>query len=325
MSAPLLEVTDLHKHFAAGGRDLLGRPRRVTRAVDGVSFTIERGMSLGVVGESGCGKSTTARTIIGLHRATSGSIRFDGRELTDLTARQWRPFRRRIQMIFQDPYASLDPRQSASSIVTEPLTVHRIGKPRERRLRALSLFEAVGLDPRHAFRYPHEFSGGQRQRIGIARALALEPELLLCDEPVSALDVSIQAQIVNLLAELRERFSLATLFIAHDLAVIGHLCDRVAVMYLGRIVESAPRDQLFAAPRHPYTRALLSAIPEPDPESEARRERIVLEGDPASPDAPPPGCAFHPRCARRREVPDDRCRREGPLLTGTSHRIACHL
>ena len=317
MTPPLLEVTELRKHFTKG--------RRVTRAVDGVTFSIDRGESFGLVGESGCGKSTTARTIIGLERATSGAVRFDGVELTTLSPRRRRPFRRRIQMIFQDPYASLDPRQSAASIVGEPLAIHRIGKPRERHLRTLELFEAVGLDPRHAYRYPHEFSGGQRQRIGIARALALEPELLLCDEPVSALDVSIQAQIINLLAELRDRYSLALLFIAHDLAVVRHLCERIAVMYLGRIVESAPRATLIAHPRHPYTRALLSAVPEPDPDREATRSRILLDGDPASPDAPPPGCPFHPRCAHRTEVPDDRCRRERPELEGVSPAVACHL
>jgi len=321
MSAPLLEVTDLRKYFRAAK----GRP---VRAVDGVSFAIERGESLGLVGESGCGKSTTARTVIGLHHATSGSVRFDGTELTTLSRRDRRPFRRRMQMIFQDPYASLDPRQTVGSIVEEPMRIHRLLPRRERHLRALALLDAVGLDPRHVRRYPHEFSGGQRQRIGIARALALEPELILCDEPVSALDVSIQAQIVNLLRELQERFALAYLFIAHDLAVVRHLCARVAVMYLGLIVETAPRDELYADPRHPYTRALLSAVPEPDPAVEADRERIVLEGDPASPDDPPPGCAFHPRCASRSEVADDLCRRERPRLDGedvASRRVACHL
>ncbi|MCB9914326.1 MAG: ATP-binding cassette domain-containing protein [Planctomycetes bacterium] len=295
----LLEVRDLAKHFTVGARGFLGRGGAVLRAVDGVSFELERGRALGLVGESGCGKSTAARTIVGLHRATAGSVRLGGVELTGLSRREWQAHRGRLQMIFQDPYASLDPRQTVASILTEPLAIHRRGKPRERRLRALALLDAVGLNPRHINRYPHEFSGGQRQRIGIARALALEPEVLVCDEPVSALDVSIQAQIVNLLAELRERFQLAYLFIAHDLAVVRHVCEEVAVMYLGRIVERAPRDELFERPRHPYTQALLSAVPLPDPAAERARRRIVLEGDVPSPLHPPPGCAFEPRCPAR--------------------------
>ena len=293
------------------------------------------GESLGLVGESGCGKSTVARALVGLHRPTAGSIRFDGHELVGLGRRQWLPHRRRIQMIFQDPYASLDPRQTVGSILEEPLRIHGGPsggplRPRERRLRTLALLEAVGLNPRFLNRYPHEFSGGQRQRVGIARALALEPSLLVCDEPVSALDVSVQAQIVNLLKHLQERFGLAYLFIAHDLAVVRHLCSRVAVMYLGRIVEEGPRDELYRAPRHPYTEALLSAIPEPDPAS--GRERIVLRGEPPSPASPPPGCAFHPRCHRRDEVPGDRCATERPRLVADpespatgSVRVACHL
>jgi oligopeptide transport system ATP-binding protein len=295
--------------------------------VDGVSFRLERGECLGLVGESGCGKSTVARTVVGLHPATSGSIRLGGEELVGLHPQAWMPHRRRVQMIFQDPYASLDPRQTVGAILTEPLAIHRLMKPRERRLHALRLLEAVGLNPRHVGRYPHEFSGGQRQRIGIARALALEPELIVCDEPVSALDVSIQAQIVNLLVELKERFDLAFLFIAHDLAVVRHISDRVAVMYLGRVVEEAPRDELFEAPRHPYTRALLSAVPLPDPLAERRRERIVLHGDVPSPLAPPPGCAFEPRCPERDAVPGGRCGREAPPLveSGERRRLACWL
>jgi oligopeptide/dipeptide ABC transporter ATP-binding protein len=231
-----------------------------------------------------------------------------------------------MQMIFQDPYASLDPRQTVGSILAEPLTIHGIAKPRERRLRALALLDAVGLNPRHVNRYPHEFSGGQRQRIGIARALALEPELILCDEPVSALDVSIQAQIVNLLKELQERFGLAYLFIAHDLAVVRQLCHRVAVMYLGRVVEEAGRDDLYREPLHPYTRALLSAIPVPDPVRERERRRIVLQGDVPSPLKPPPGCRFHPRCPDRHLVPGDRCKQEDPrLLVHGARSAACHL
>ncbi len=329
MSAPLLEVEHLTKHFPGRRRGLFGRSAGVVRAVDGVSFQLERGQSLGLVGESGCGKSTTARCIVGLQPATGGSVRFEGQELVGLDRRGWLPFRRRIQMIFQDPYASLDPRQTVESILTEPLVIHRLGKPRERRLRALGLLDAVGLSPRHLARYPHEFSGGQRQRIGIARALALEPDLILCDEPVSALDVSIQAQVLNLLAELQERFGLAYLFIAHDLAVVRHLCRRVAVMYLGRIVEIADRDTLYADPHHPYTKALLSAVPVPDPEIESSRRRIVLQGDVPSPYAPPSGCTFHPRCQERESVPGDRCRSEVPALTppggDLTRRSACHL
>ena len=329
MSTPLLVVRDLRKHFPARRRGLLGRARGLLRAVDGVSFSLDRGESLGLVGESGCGKSTTARTILGLHRATSGSVRLDGTELTGLNDRGWRPYRRRMQMIFQDPYASLDPRQTVGSILAEPFAIHRRGKPRERKLRALALLDAVGLNPRHLNRYPHEFSGGQRQRIGIARALALEPDLIVCDEPVSALDVSIQAQILNLLKELQERFGLAYLFIAHDLAVVRQLCQRVAVMYLGRVVEVAERDALFTRPAHPYTQALLSAVPVPDPAAEAARTRTILAGDVPSLLAPPPGCAFHPRCPVRERVPDGRCAAELPLLheiaSAPGHTAACHL
>jgi oligopeptide/dipeptide ABC transporter ATP-binding protein len=321
VSEPLLVVRDLAKHFRVGRRGSL-------KAVDGVSFELARGETLGLVGESGCGKSTTARCVVGLHPATAGSVRFEGTELTHLTRRAWRPWRRRIQMIFQDPYASLDPRQTVGSILAEPLAIHRMGKPRERRLRTLGLLDAVGLNPRHVNRYPHEFSGGQRQRIGIARALALEPDLIVCDEPVSALDVSIQAQIVNLLRDLQERFDLAYLFIAHDLAVVRRMCHRVAVMYLGRVVEVAGRDRLFTDPQHPYTRALLSAVPVPDPEVERARQRIVLQGDVPSPYAPPTGCAFHPRCPEKDGVPDDRCARDLPALTardGERRCVACHL
>ncbi|QDU66650.1 ABC transporter ATP-binding protein [Engelhardtia mirabilis] len=329
MSRPLLEVTDLHKHFPVGHKGIWGEPAGYLHAVDGVSFAVERGQSLGLVGESGCGKSTTARAVVGLHPATSGSIRYEGNELVGLSRRRMLPYRRKMQMIFQDPYASLDPRQTVGSILTEPLRIHRTVKPRQRRLRALALLDAVGLNPRQVNRYPHEFSGGQRQRIGIARALALEPDLIICDEPVSALDVSIQAQILNLLADLQERFGLAYLFIAHDLAVVRHLCQRVAVMYLGRIVEIADRDELFENPRHPYTKALLSAIPVADPVVERARRRIVLEGDVPSPFNPPSGCSFHPRCHLRGEVEGERCSTEQPHLTalaGAGRREAsCHL
>jgi len=321
----LLQVQDLKKHFRARRSQ---RGRGTVHAVDGVSFQLERGESLGLVGESGCGKSTTARTILGLYPATSGSVRFDGQELTGLSRRGWAPYRRRMQMIFQDPYASLDPRQTVGSILAEPLKIHGLFKPRERKLRALALLDAVGLNPRHVNRYPHEFSGGQRQRIGIARALALEPELIVCDEPVSALDVSIQSQILNLLMELQERFGLAYLFIAHDLAVVRQLCERVAVMYLGRIVEIAERDLLFNDPKHPYTLALLSAVPVADPRVEATRERIVLAGDVPSPSNPPSGCAFHPRCREKGKVPNNRCETDVPLLPTAAMQAratACHL
>jgi oligopeptide transport system ATP-binding protein len=330
MSA-LLEVRDLAVHFPVGARGFLGAPRESLRAVEGVSFELERGRTLGLVGESGSGKSTTARAIVGLERVTLGSIKLDGVELTTLTRRQWLPHRRRLQMIFQDPYASLDPRQTIGSALAEPFAIHRIVRPRERKLRALELLDAVGLDPSYSNRYPHELSGGQRQRIGIARALALEPEVLICDEPVSALDVSIQAQIVNLLKDLQERFELSLLFIAHDLALVRHACDEVLVMYLGRIVEAAPRDALFEHPMHPYTKALLSSVPIADPAVE--RERIVLRGDPPSPTRPPPGCAFHPRCSEREKIAEHRCEREIPLLCPRSggstpeakRTSACHL
>ncbi len=261
MSAALLEVQGLAKHFARRRAALFGPRPDPVRAVDGVSFTLERGGALGLVGESGSGKSTIARLIVGLERASAGSIRLDGTELTRLDARAWRPLRRRVQLVFQDPGSSLDPRQSAAAIVAEPLVIHRLGKPRERRLRALELLESVGLAARQAQRYPHEFSGGQRQRLAIARALALAPELLVCDEPVSALDVSVQAQILNLLHELQERLGLAYLFISHDLAVVRALCPRVAVLRRGQLVELATREELFTRPHHEYTRALLACVP----------------------------------------------------------------
>ena len=329
MSPALLEVRDLRMHFPPSSRAFGRGSRSTIRAVDGVSFQIPHGESLGLVGESGCGKSTVARTLIGLEQATSGSIRFNGMELTELSGRQWLPVRRRMQMVFQDPFDSLDPRQTVSQILREPLQIHRIGTRRERIGRAIRLLESVGLGARHLSRYPHEFSGGQRQRIGIARALALEPELMLCDEPVSALDLSIRAQVINLLNELRRDFGLSYLVISHDLGVIRQLCDHIAVMYLGRVVEIAPRDELFTAPRHPYTQALLSAIPVHDPNVEATRQRIVLEGELPSPAAPPPGCPFHTRCPVADQVPGDRCRGEVPLLATVpgmpAHSSACHL
>lgn len=320
----LLRVRDLTVRFPVRGGGLFTRPHGWIHAVESVSFDLERGAALGLVGESGSGKSTTARAIVGLVRPTSGSVSLDGVELSSMSARERRPFRRRIQMVFQDPTGSLDPRMTIGAIVAEPLAIQGVGTRRDRRARAAALLDSVGLDAAALERFPHEFSGGQRQRIGIARALALEPELLVLDEPVSALDVSVQASIVNLLAELRARLELSYLFIAHDLAVVRHVCERVAVMYLGRIVEEGARDQLFARPQHPYTQALLSAVPEPDPRIERSRERIVLAGDPPSPANPPSGCAFHPRCPRRSEVPGDRCRTEVPR-SGMHSSAACFL
>ncbi len=317
MSA-LLEVRGLTKHFAARAG--------LVRAVEDVSFELERGSTLGLVGESGCGKSTTARCLVGLEQPSAGSIRLAGIELGSLDARGWLPLRRRIQIVFQDPLAALDPRQRLGSAVEEPLVIHRRGKPAERKRRVLELFESVGLSAAHTERYAHELSGGQRQRVGIARALALEPELLVLDEPLSALDVSVQAQIVQLLAELARRYSLSYVLISHDLARVRELCGQVAVMYLGRIVERGPCEEVFAAPAHPYTQALLAAVPIADPRRERERVRVLLAGEPPSPLAPPSGCPFHPRCPRRGEVPGERCARERPELTGSSGRsAACHL
>lgn len=320
-TTPLLSVRDLAKHYPVRKGLLLAKQIGLVRAVDGVSFDVQRGETLALVGESGCGKSTTARLVLRLIEPSAGQIAFEGKDITSLAGRELRAMRQRMQIIFQDPFASLNPRLTVAETLTEPMLVHGIGDAASRRDRALELLHLVGLRGFHAQRYPHEFSGGQRQRIGIARALAVSPQLVVCDEPVSALDVSIQAQVINLLKELQGRLGLSYLFIAHDLAVVKHVADRIAVMYLGQIVELAPKRALFAAPRHPYTRALLSAIPHPDP---TRRGQVrPLQGDVPSPLNPPMGCRFHTRCAHAEAV----CRQQAPALRllDDGHAVACHI
>ncbi|MCL4508898.1 MAG: dipeptide ABC transporter ATP-binding protein [Chloroflexi bacterium] len=321
---PLVRVEHLKVYFPITSGILLQRRVGAVKAVDDISFTINKGETLGLVGESGCGKSTTGRAILQLTRPTTGRVFFGDAELTQLQGEAMRRMRKSVQMIFQDPYASLNPRMTVGSIIGEPLQIHHLVSNRtELRERVQELLRIVGLNPYFANRYPHEFSGGQRQRIGIARALALQPDFIVCDEPISALDVSIRAQIINLLEDLQGQFDLTYLFIAHDLSVVRHISDRVAVMYLGKIVELADRNELYETPKHPYTRALLSAVPIPDPKLEKRRERIILAGDVPSPVNPPSGCVFHTRCP----IAQDICREEIPVwrdISGRGHLVACH-
>jgi peptide/nickel transport system ATP-binding protein len=319
----LLTVEDVKKYFPITRGIIFQKTVGSVKAVDGVSFGIKPGETLGIVGESGCGKSTLARCIVRLLDSTDGKIVFDGRDITQVSRMQMRPIRREMTMIFQDPYASLNPRKRVGFIIGEPLEIHKLGTPAEVKTRVQELLEVVGLNPEHYNRFPHEFSGGQRQRIGVARALAVNPKLIVCDEPVSALDVSVQAQILNLLKDLQDDFGLTYIFIAHDLNVVRHISDRVLVMYLGKVVEVADRDALYSEPKHPYTGALLSAVPIPNPELGRKREAIVLEGDVPSPVNPPSGCRFHPRCPR---FVEGHCDVEDPPLYpfGDGHVAACH-
>jgi peptide/nickel transport system ATP-binding protein/oligopeptide transport system ATP-binding protein len=323
-AAPLVEVRGLVKHFPIKG-GILQRKVGMVKAVDGVDLVVRRGETLGLVGESGCGKTTVGRLLLRLIEPTAGTILFDGKDITRIKGKQLKPYRRRMQVVFQDPYASLDPRTPIGDSIGEGLRIHGIGSSRERAARVARIMDMVGLQPYHARRYAHEFSGGQRQRIGIARALVLEPDLVICDEPVSALDVSIQAQVLNLLKNLQRELGLTYVFVAHNMGVVEHISDRVAVMYLGRVAEITRREQIFAAPRHPYTQALLSAVPIPNPGM--RRTRVLLTGDVPSPVNPPSGCRFHPRCALRTELGNpDRCSSETPVLldAGDDQLVACH-
>ncbi|MFH0823377.1 MAG: dipeptide ABC transporter ATP-binding protein [Pseudomonadota bacterium] len=316
----LVAVEELVKHFIVGGGFFRGKDLKV-HAVDGVDLAVRKGETLGLVGESGCGKSTLGRLILGLIRPSFGRVIFEGRDITNLSRAEMKPIRREMQIIFQDPYSALNPRHTIGTIIGESLTIHSVGTPAQRRQKVLSLLEEVGLRPEAMKRYPHEFSGGQRQRIGIARALALNPKLIVADEPVSALDVSIRSQVLNLMEDLQEKYRLTYLFISHDLSVVEHISDRVAVMYLGRIVEIGENDDIFDNCLHPYTEALLSAVPVPDPEH--KQSRIILEGDVPSPLHPPTGCRFHPRCRLREEL----CSQEDPELVdvGNGHLVACRV
>jgi len=317
----LVSIHNLRMHFPITQGIVVQRKVGAIKAVDGLSFDIVRGETLGLVGESGCGKSTTGRAILQLYRPTAGEVLFEGQDLTAVKGEQLRRMRRRMQMIFQDPYASLNPRMTVGDIIGEPLTVHNIARGKDRRERVQELLRVVGLNPYFVNRYPHEFSGGQRQRIGVARALAVQPEFIVCDEPISALDVSIQAQIINLLEDLQSEFNLTYLFIAHDLSVVRHISDRIAVMYLGKIVELTTRFELYDNPLHPYTQALLSAVPIPDPVVEEKRKRVILEGDVPSPANPPAGCNFSTRCP----VVMDICHEQEPEFkdVGGKHWVAC--
>ena len=318
----LLEVTNLKKHFPISEGILFSKNVSLVKAIDGISFTISKGETLGLVGESGCGKTTTGRCILQLEKPTEGRILFEGRDLTEMDASTLAPLRQKIQVIFQDPYSSLNPRLKIEDTIAEPMKVHQVEPDAiSRRKRVVELLNICGLSSRMADRYPHEMSGGQRQRVGIARALSLKPEFIICDEAVSALDVSIQAQIINLLEDLREEFKLTYLFIAHDLSVVRHLCHKVAVMYLGKIVELSDCDELYDNPKHPYTQALLTAVPVPDPEVEKNREHSIMSGEVPSPINPPPGCVFHPRC----QIAVPNCRSEVPDLNdkGAGHWVSC--
>lgn len=320
----LLEVKNLKKYYHLRSGFLFQKSSGIIKAVDNISFNIKRGETFGLVGESGCGKSTTVRVILNLTPPTGGMVGYNGRDIFKLDKKQMFKTRKEMQIIFQDPYASLSPRMTIGDIISEPLEIHRIGDKKSRMKKVKELLNTVGLNPEHINRYPHEFSGGQRQRVGVARALALTPKLLLCDEPVSALDVSVQAQILNLLSDLQKEFDLTYLFIAHDLSVVKHVSDRIGVMYLGKIVEIADSEELYRKPLHPYTMGLLSSIPIPDPELERKRKRIVLEGDVPSPINPPSGCSFHPRCPNAQDI----CSREEPKLKnystdGKEHLAAC--
>jgi oligopeptide transport system ATP-binding protein len=324
---PLLEITDLKMYFPIMRGTLVSRHVGDVKAVDGVTLSVKKGETVGLVGESGCGKSTVGRTIMRLYRPTGGRIVLDGQDITHAEGAPMRAVRRRMQMIFQDPYASLNPRMTAAGIISEPMEIHKVAESGARRERVRDLLATVGLDPDYGDRYPHEFSGGQRQRIGVARSLALQPDLIVADEPISALDVSIQAQIINLLEKLQDEFGLTYLFIAHDLSVVRHISDRIAVMYLGRLVEVTTARALYDEPLHPYTVALLSAVPIPDPVIESRRQRIILAGDVPSPSNPPAGCHFHTRCWLRTRLGNpDRCVAEAPELRelATGHAVACH-
>jgi peptide/nickel transport system ATP-binding protein len=324
---PLLQLRDVRVHFPITKGLLLRRVTGEVRAVDGVDLNVTRGQSVGLVGESGSGKTTLGRAVVGLARPSSGTVMFDGEDVWSLGRDAQKRLRRRVQMVFQDPYASLDPRMTVGKSIAEPLEIHRLGSRADRSSKVGRLLETVGLHPTHADRYPHELSGGQRQRVGVARALSLDPDLVVADEPVSALDVSIQAQIVNLLQELQRELGLTSILIAHDLAVVRHVSDAIAVMYLGRIVEWSRAADLYREPRHPYTVALLSAVPIPDPVVEATRERIVLRGDIPSPAAPPPGCPFHTRCWLREQLGNpEACSSEVPPLRSmrSGHLVACH-